>query len=135
LLWLLMTSFIFWYMCSARNGTWGLINTFTFKRTSKSTFRLSCICASPIYPLRRDRFNRTYQFVKWSRNIISCGTTLYSLYSSISFRTLLMSSCSEHWIQRSVMLKFGNWTTIFSSYLKSRLVYVSHLVMFWMRNR
>lgn len=72
----LMTSLIFWYMLSVKNGTMGLIKMLTFIKTSNKTFKLTFQLRSSDSPFSLSLFNLTYQLVKYSKKVIKAGTTL-----------------------------------------------------------
>lgn len=130
----LIKSLRFWYMCSVMKGTTGLINTLTLNNTSKRTLRLISILWSSIYPFILGLFNLTYQLVRFYKNLMSWGTTLYSLYSSIYFLTLLIRIWRADWIHLSVTLKWGSNVYSCSVYVKFLLVRVSHFEIFWIKN-
>lgn len=124
----------FWYMCSVKKGTIGLIKTLTLSKTSNRTLRLTYMFKSSTSPFNLNLLSLTYQLVKFSRNLMSWGTTLYSLYSPIYFLTFLMRSCKADWIQVSVTLKLATKFYMFSTKTKFLLTLVSHLEIFWIKN-
>lgn len=130
-----LTHFLmFWYMCSVRKGTIGLIKILTLSNTSKSTLILISIFSSSRSPFILVLLSLTYQLVKLSRNFTNGDTTLYNLYSYIYFLTCAIKVCKADSIQRSVTLNLGASSSIFSTKTNGLLDFVSSFIMFWIKN-